>query len=298
VGVGKVRAHAAPLLQSPFAAAEPVEGDHIRAIEVGEPTDPPSRVAFLDGIQRYAVEGYLGIVPVVRGYVAAAVVRREQSVLRAVLQRVEEFLTVPLEHIAEQDRSMLEQVPLPLYDCSEGDRPHPILDVQLAALAVERRREELERRLAVQYLETAPEEWLVADGSVADLMGPAVTRPRLVGLVKSHDTQFLEGRELEVALTLPSGHRSSVFARHVGKQRAVYTWYLRLWPWEEHDLLYGLVRVERAPVEQTVAEASAVSRWILAERAPLSAPDERWDRLIYPIRQVEAYLRSHIGGWW
>lgn len=270
----------------------------MRAIDVGGPAVPPSRVAFLDGIQRYAVEGYFGIVPVVRGYVAAAVVRRERATLKAVLKRDEEFLAAALEHMPEEQRSALRHAPLPLYDCSEGDRPHPILDGQLAALVVERRREELERRLARHYLEEAADEWLVADGSIADLMGHDVTWPCLLGLVKSHDTQYLEGPELEVALTLPAGHRSSVFARPVGRQRAVYTWYLRLWPWEEHDLLYGLVRVERAPIDRTVAEASAVSRWILAERAPLSAPDERWDRLIYPIRQVEAFLQSHVGDWW
>jgi hypothetical protein len=78
----------------------------------------------------------------------------------------------------------------------------------------------------------------------------------------------------------------------------VYTWYLRLWPWDEHDLLYGLVRIERPPAEEVVAQATAVSRWLLAERAPLAAPDERWDRLVYPVRQVEAYLQARAGGWW
>jgi hypothetical protein len=170
--------------------------------------------------------------------------------------------------------------------------------VQLAAAVVERRRETLEHRLSVERLETAPGEWLVVDGSITDLVGPTVDRPGLVGLAKSHDTQFLDGTDLEVALTLPVGHRTTVFARRGSGQKTVYTWYLRMWPWEEHDLLYGLVRIERPPTDQTVAEASTVSRWMLAERAPLAAPDERWDRLIYPIRQVETYLQSRVGGWW
>jgi len=34
------------------------------------------------------------------------------------------------------------------------------------------------------------------------------------------------------------------------------------------------------------------------ELVPLSAPDGRWDRLIYPIQQVETFLRAHAGGWW
>ena len=38
--------------------------------------------------------------------------------------------------------------------------------------------------------------------------------------------------------------------------------------------------------------AGAVSRWILAERAPLALPDARWDRMVYGIRDCEEYLRA------
>lgn len=299
MGAGKARTHAPPPVQSPFGLAEPVEDAHIRAIDLEGAAAPPPRVAFLDGIQRYAVEGHLGIAPVVRGYVAAAVLKREGDRLRAVTSADEEFLVVPLSRLSAEQRAALRAVTLTLYDSSDGERSHPIVDVQLAATLVERRREALERRLATAYLEDEPGEWLVVDGSLAALVGEERLDTRgLLGLIKSHDTQFLDGPDLEVALTLPAGHRTSVFARAVGERERVYTWYLRLWPWEEHDLLYGLVRIERAPTDQAVAEASAVSRWLLAERAPLAAPDERWDRLIYPVRQVEAYLQSHMGGWW
>jgi hypothetical protein len=57
------------------------------------------------------------------------------------------------------------------------------------------------------------------------------------------------------------------------------------------------VRLERPAADGVVEEATAVSRWLLAERAPIAAPDERWDRLLYPIRQVEEYLRARAGGW-
>ena len=46
-----------------------------------------------------------------------------------------------------------------------------------------------------------------------------------------------------------------------------------------------------------VAEAAGLSSCVLGERAPLSAPDERWDRLLYPISQVEEFLRARAGGW-
>ena len=56
--------------------------------------------------------------------------------------------------------------------------------------------------------------------------------------------------------------------------------------------MHGLIRVEAAPTEQTVATVDELSRWLLAERAPVSTPDNRWDRLLCGIRAVEEYLRS------
>jgi hypothetical protein len=40
------------------------------------------------------------------------------------------------------------------------------------------------------------------------------------------------------------------------------------------------------------AIADRISRWLLAETTPLSLPDARWDRLLYPIRDCEEFLRA------
>jgi hypothetical protein len=112
-------------------------------------------------------------------------------------------------------------------------------------------------------------------------------------VVKSHGAQYFAGAELERALTVPAEHRTSVFRpRRRGARRDIYSWYLRLWPWEGNDLLYGLVRVEARAHPDTIALAPAVSRWLLQERAPLATPDRRWDRLLYPVHDVETYLRA------
>jgi hypothetical protein len=65
-----------------------------------------------------------------------------------------------------------------------------------------------------------------------------------------------------------------------------------MWPWEGNDLLYGLVRIEARAHADTLVAASAISAWLLRERAPVSTPDARFDRLLYPIHDVETYLRS------
>ncbi len=71
----------------------------------------------------------------------------------------------------------------------------------------------------------------------------------------------------------------------------VHSWALRLWPWEGKDLFHGLVRVEVAP-GCPPDHADRLSRWLLSERTPFSAPDGRWDRLLYGVHSVEAYLRA------
>src|SRR5205085_2624136 len=108
---------------------------------------------------------------------------------------------------------------------------------------------------------------------------PAGVR-RALGVVKSHGAQYFEGAELERALTLPDGHRTSVFRpRARGARRDIYSWYVRLWPWEGNDLLYGLLRLEARAHPETIALASPIAAWMRAERAPVATPDRRWDRL-------------------
>lgn len=257
------------------------------------PAEALESAAFLDGIQSYAIEGWIGLVPVVRGYVAAAVLQRVMGELRPRSVESEEFLAVDLGGLTARAREILESAELTLHDVGASEeRRHPILDIHRAALVVERRRETVERAAARRFLYEEPEAWLIVDGSIADYAGSIGQRRQVVGLVKSHETQFLEGADLHAALTLPEGHRTAVFARGAGGRGTVFTWYLRLWPWEERDLLHGLVRVERNPDDAAPEEATQVSRWILAERTPLTAPDGRWDRLVYPIRQVETFLRA------
>src|SRR5256885_15157890 len=56
--------------------AELVEGVALELHPVPLATAPGPVISFLDGIQRWAVVGYDGVTPIVRGHVAAAVRRR------------------------------------------------------------------------------------------------------------------------------------------------------------------------------------------------------------------------------
>lgn len=276
--------------------ADVVEGGELQAHPVPgrDAARLPRAVSFLDGIERWSVVAYDGVVPVVRAYVAAAVRRRDaKGALHTTHQRARDFAIAPVELLDAARREAL-SAHCPDVESVAGERVgQPVLFLETVEAAVRRARGKLERELAETYLETiAADGWLVVDGLLS--LSPAVARhPRALGVIKSHGAQFLEGRGLERALTLPAGHRTSVFRVRGGHTRTeVYSWYLRLWPWEGNDLLYGLLRVEARAHADTVARAAEVSGWLTAERAPIATPDARWDRLLYPLHHVEEYLKS------
>jgi hypothetical protein len=164
----------------------------------------------------------------------------------------------------------------------------PLLHAR-AAQFINRWREALERELAAKWC-AAPNGWLLLDGSLT--VSPDVAKcERAVGLIKSHRTRFFDGADARTLLGLKAGQRSSVFEPDTRSVTPVRSWYLRLRPAERHDVFWGLVRVEMA-VSQNVAAADEISRWLLGEVIPLSLPDARWDRLIYPIHDCEEFLRA------
>ncbi len=230
----------------------------------------PPAVSFLAGFARWGVVACDGIIQVVDAYVAGAVRRRDsRGVLHTTFERNRAFAIAPLERMTPGLRQVLQaSVPdIEPIDAELAGQPAQYLET--VESTVRRVRAGLERELAEKCIATlGAEEWLVLDGLLS--RSPTVARhPRALGVINSHGTQFLEGRGLERALTLPAGHRTSVFAVRGGHTRTeVYSWYLRLWPWEGNDLLYGLLRVEARADPASVALASELSGWLVAERAP------------------------------
>jgi hypothetical protein len=273
--------------------ADLVEGNELQTHPIPEPR-VPNTVSFLNGFERWSVVAYDGVVQVVSAYIAAAVRRRDASgVLHTTFERARAFAIAPLDRMSPPLRQALEESASDV-ERVDGDLvEQPARYLEMIEATVRRARAHFERELAEQALKVlGADEWLVLDGLLS--RSPAVARhPRALGVIKSHGAQFLEGRGLERALTLPAGYRTSVFAVRGGHTRTeVYSWYLRLWPWEGNDLLYGLLRVEARADRETVMRASEVSSWLSAERAPLATPATRWDRLLYPLHHVEEYLKA------
>jgi len=267
--------------------AQLLEGSAVEARDVGAAAAWPGPVAFLDGVQQSEVVGYSGSSPILVASVAAAVRERNDRVLATRIVRRRDLVIGRRAALEAAGPALghLQRIELP-----DTEPPHPIRELAQAGAALDNARGALEVAVGVAY-RSESSDWLVVDGSLAESPVWAADA-RMVGVAKSHSSLPFDGTNLEAYLRLPQGHRSPVFAPASRRLAPVRAWAVRLWPWEGKDLLHGLIRVEVAPVNGTPAMADLISRWLLAERAPISAPDPRWDRMLYGMRSVEEFLKA------
>jgi hypothetical protein len=268
-----------------------IEHSTARAISVGAGQASPEPLAFLDGVQRHQVVAYgrRFPFPMVAGVVAAAVRERADRRLATIVSETRRVL-VGRRAVLDEAEGVWEDCDRIVLD--EDESEHPVAELDRAVAAIDDARSRLEVRIGEAF-RVRSNAWLIVDGSLAE--SSAFARDgRMLGVSKSHATLPFSGTDLETYLRLAPGHRTSVFQPSSRRFAPVYAWGLRLWPWEGRDLLFGLVRVEAAPTAESLARADEFSRWLLAERAPVSAPDARWDRLLYGIHNVEDFLAAVV----
>jgi hypothetical protein len=273
-----------------LTAAEPIENEELQVHPIPDRSAAriPSAVSFLNGFERWSVAAYDGVAPIVRAHTSAAVRRRDaRGVLRTTRERIRDFVIAPLDRMSTARRRELSAAYSDIESVASERLGQPDLFFEGVGALVRRARRRMERELAEETLmELQNDEWLVLDGLLS--RSPvAAEHPRALGVVQSRGAPFLAGKGLERALTLPAGHRTSVFLLPSQTRPAVYSWYLRLWSWEGKDLLYGLLRVEARAHASIVGQASELSGWLFAERAPLAT--------LYPLDHVEEYLRRRAG---
>lgn len=275
-----------------MASAEIVEpSGKIDAVRVGEPI--PGKLAyFMDGMERQKLIMYIDGVPVVYGYVASAIRFRgpDRRMRTYGAPEVREALFYPKRLV---DISFEEFDVIDVEDCEGILGENPIAILEAARKKISDVRAQIEARITSRWLSefNGRDEWLVVDGSISgdyDLYA----EPNIIGVVKSHQTQYFPIDQQRKILALEAGQRSWLFIPKGRNRPDVYSWYLRLWPSDGRDAYFGLVRIEAAKCDRTLKMVDEISRWLLAERAPLSLPDARWDRMIYPIRDCEQFLRS------
>lgn len=275
--------------------AEPLEGGEVRVRRVdGDPV--VGVAAFLDGIQESRVLAHWpGGIPLVGGTVAATVRRRVGRTLvawRPDATRVEHALFAPRAALGDAVWRALADG-CDVRDTGDPDEQgpwHPLELTARALSAVQRRREAAETACAELWCAEGDGP-LFVDGGIASA-GSAAHSPLAIGVVKSHRTLYVDGDALPRVLGLAEGERTTAFTVASPRRASVASWYLRLRNPAAHDALWGLVRVEVALLGATPDHCDLVSRWLLAERQPVSLPDPRWGAMAYGIRLTEEYLRA------
>lgn len=141
----------------------------------------------------------------------------------------------------------------------------------------------------------AKRDFLMIDGGIGRLLQRCPTADAVVGIVKTHGRQYFQSRaRVEAVLAMKAGQRTSVFERPEDMLQGAkaYSFYLKLRDGEFESPLFGVVRVELPPIRESIDRADEIAAWVLHERNPLSLPDRRHDRLLYPIHLVEMQLKS------
>lgn len=269
----------------------------IDGVSVGDPKH--GKLAyFIDGIERTHVPAYFSMVPIVYGYVAATIRKREDRKMCTFKHKYGEALYFPQRFV---DPAAFSGCGVEVVDTESGAKPldeHPMILREAARVAISKERGKIETELTRMWLDEFQrgEDWLLVDGSLGGTLGGDYKKyesPNIVGIIKSHQTQYFPMEEQRKILGLKAGERSGVFMP-LGREGTapVYSWYLRMRPSDGQDVYFGLIRIEAPANDRTLDMADEISSWLLAERCPLSLPDARWDKMIYPIRDCELYLKS------
>ena len=289
--------------------------------------DGSSRLCyFLDGVQSSREIGRIEMAPVIVATVAAAIVNRcdrrfsrmplksPPALVQAVIlprsagdARVEAFWELLLEAgFSELGPDETPSSPHLVLDSAqymaETDPSDYVGMRERARVRVRALRERLEGGMLREWelddrtLEDR-DAWIAVDGQLENIRE---SNRRAIGLIKSVARPEFVGKDVGMLLDLEPGMRTTSFipdwqiTLDPGKQRT--SWYLRMWPPQRGaDALGSLMRVE-APRDLEPDRIDEISRWILAERAPLAKPDPRWPAMIYPIHYVEKILKPLVQG--
>jgi hypothetical protein len=243
---------------------------------------------FLDGSQRTWPVGYIGMGPMFLAHTSAAILRRE---MREVLPPESDFYSGGLELYVP---SFEEYEAPPNLECRTvgtgmGDTEMSL--TQKIWNAISARREDRETELARRFRHGM----LLIDGGIGKVLEKLPDGVGVVGVVKSHQRSYFASPDrVQIIMNLKAGERSSVFVRPQNKiqGKEAYSCYLRLFDSEGKSPMHGLIRVELPPRAEMERRVDEICGWLLLERGPLSLPDARFDRMLYPIRLAEQHLKA------
>lgn len=268
---------------------------------------------FLDGIQRSRPIFYTGMIPVTYGYCAAVIRNRADKIMKTsqfyaesqalylpykakALKNQPEFYHDKSDFDAFKNIKLINTgvIDSNKEDIVENYPVHPQELILKANQELNNERSQLETNLAWEWVKSKSEGgWLFIDGPVSSICKNykeyIKVFPNIVGVLKTHHTQYFSFADQEKIYKLKKGERSIVFRPD---KQDVFSWYLRLHNPTNGDVNFGLIRIEIFADKKLLTRVDEISEWIMLETKPAAQPDSRWDRMIYPIRDCEEYLKS------
>ncbi len=257
---------------------------------------------FLDGIERKKILFYYRSIPVIYGYVAGVVLKRADKKMCSVeLEKSQENFYIPVKQSPDSPGhyfSAEEIENLGKNIVNIGKPPdgadYPMIPEQLIQAAhseIQTQRNRIEESLVKDWIDRAFQDgWLFVDGRLENKNKELIADSNIVGVIKSHHAVYLGYEDQYKVYSMKKGERSGVFQP---KNENVYSWYLKLhYNKRQGDNNFGLIRVEVPAEEKFLEKADLISSWILLESKPVAFPASRWDRMIYPVKYCEDYLKS------
>jgi len=243
---------------------------------------------FLDGAQRSWRVGFVGMSPLYLAHTSAGLVARVE---REVLPPSPDCYSASLEMVAPNGVDCPPYPGVSFLGVGVANEDSEMAVRQRIANAISSRREERETDVARSFRDG----WLLIDGGIGKVIEKTPDDVQMVGVVKSHQRQYFVSRErVRTILDLKPGQRTPVFLRERNQPQGkeANSFYLRLFDCSNQSPLFGLIRVEIPTSVEMLRQVDEICSWLLAERDPLSLPDARYDRMIYPIRLVEKHLKA------
>src|SRR6185437_11793242 len=151
-----------------LTGADLVEDTELAIRPLGTELLAPSAVTFIDGIQRWAVVGYDGVVPIISAYVAAAARRRTGGRLQTVAERSRRVVVTAVDGLSANVHDALQRSGEELINLKDEGLGQPGRVLTAAGIQVERLRDAVERAVAEPLAERLrADEWLVIDAVVS-----------------------------------------------------------------------------------------------------------------------------------
>jgi hypothetical protein len=279
-----------------------VEGTVLQTKEVIIKTKNSGFAYFLDGIERKRLLFNYNFIPVTYGYVAAVIMKRTDKKMHSIgLEDFSEKLYLPYKEAIDSPDNYFDIedfINYKIIPCNTGKKDeetgiypqYPKEFEQKAHSDIQETRGKIERGLAIQWLNNGFDDgWLFVDGRLENKNNELKTSPCIVGVIKSHHVYYFNPQDQNKIFNLKKGERSSVFQP---EKENIFSWYLRLYDSNTGGVDFGIIRIEIPADETLLNQVDEISSWILLERNPVAFPASRWDRMIYPIKYCEDYLKS------